>query len=127
MKNALGKIFTKQEAGEGEVTPFRSVTTALAATVGTGTIAGVTGAIGGPGAVFWMWLSTQFGMLTKYSEVALAGDCFLYYGCRCCEFMLGSKSVPVYQVIYVICTVLGLSGVVFKLTKEHFNEHRLQK
>lgn len=74
MKNTLGKIFTKQEAGEGEITPFQSVTTALAATVGTGNIAGVTGAIaiGGPGAVFWMWLSALFGMLTKYSEVVLA-------------------------------------------------------
>ncbi|MBO5868955.1 MAG: sodium:alanine symporter family protein [Oscillospiraceae bacterium] len=74
MKNTLGKIFTKQEAGEGEITPFQSVTTALAATVGTGNIAGVTGAIaiGGPGAVFWMWVSALFGMLTKYSEVVLA-------------------------------------------------------
>lgn len=74
MKNTLGKIFTKQEAGEGEITPFQSVTTALAATVGTGNIAGVTGAIaiGGPGAVFWMWFSALFGMLTKYSEVVLA-------------------------------------------------------
>ena len=74
MKNTLGKIFRKQSAGEGEVTPFQAVATALAATVGTGNIAGVTGAIavGGPGAVFWMWLSALFGMVTKYSEVVLA-------------------------------------------------------
>ena len=74
MKNTLGKIFTKSEAGAGEVTPFQAVTTALAATVGTGNIAGVTGAIaiGGPGAVFWMWISALFGMCTKYSEVLLA-------------------------------------------------------
>ncbi len=74
MKNTLGKIFKKQEAGKGEVTPFQAVTTALAATVGTGNIAGVTGAIavGGPGAVFWMWISALFGMVTKYSEVTLA-------------------------------------------------------
>ncbi|MBQ3105235.1 MAG: sodium:alanine symporter family protein [Lachnospiraceae bacterium] len=74
MKNTIGKVFTKQTAGEGEVTPFQAVTTALAATVGTGNIAGVTGAIavGGPGAVFWMWLSALFGMVTKYAEVVLA-------------------------------------------------------
>ena len=74
MKNTIGKVFSKQTAGEGEVTPFQAVTTALAATVGTGNIAGVTGAIavGGPGAVFWMWVSALFGMVTKYAEVVLA-------------------------------------------------------
>ena len=74
MKNTIGKVFQKQSAGAGEVTPLQAVTTALAATVGTGNIAGVTGAIavGGPGAVFWMWLSSLFGMVTKYSEVVLA-------------------------------------------------------
>ena len=74
MKNTLGKLFKKQTAGEGEVTPFQALSTALAATVGTGNIAGVTGAIavGGPGAVFWMWLSALFGMVTKYAEVVLA-------------------------------------------------------
>ena len=74
MKHTLGKIFRKQSAGSGEVTPFQAVSTALAATVGTGNIAGVTGAIavGGPGAVFWMWISALFGMATKYSEVVLA-------------------------------------------------------
>ncbi len=74
MKNTIGKMFRRQTAGEGEVTPFQAVTTALAATVGTGNIAGVTGAIavGGPGAVFWMWVSALFGMVTKYAEVVLA-------------------------------------------------------
>ena len=74
MKNTIGKVFSKQSAGEGEITPFQAVTTALAATVGTGNIAGVTGAIavGGPGAVFWMWVSALFGMVTKYAEVVLA-------------------------------------------------------
>ena len=74
MKNTIGKIFQKQTAAGGEVTPFQAMTTALAATVGTGNIAGVTGAIavGGPGAVFWMWLSALFGMVTKYAEVVLA-------------------------------------------------------
>ncbi len=74
MKNTVGKLFQKQTAGEGEITPFQALSTALAATVGTGNIAGVTGAIavGGPGAVFWMWLSALFGMVTKYAEVVLA-------------------------------------------------------
>ena len=74
MKNTLGKAFKKQDVGKGEVSPFQAMCTALAATVGTGNIAGVTGAIvaGGPGAVFWMWLSALFGMVTKYSEVVLA-------------------------------------------------------
>ena len=74
MKNTAGKLFKKQTAGEGEVTPFQALATALAATVGTGNIAGVTGAIaiGGPGAVFWMWVSALFGMVTKYAEVVLA-------------------------------------------------------
>ena len=74
MKTTIGKIFEKKEAGEGAVTPFQAVCTALAATVGTGNIAGVTGAIalGGPGAVFWMWVSALFGMCTKFAEVTLA-------------------------------------------------------
>ena len=74
LKNTLGKIFDKTEAGEGEITPFQAVSTALASTVGTGNIAGVTGAIiiGGPGAVFWMWISALFGMCTKFAEVTLA-------------------------------------------------------
>ena len=74
MKNTLGKALKREKAGEGEVTPFQAMCTALAATVGTGNIAGVTGAIvaGGPGAVFWMWLSALFGMVTKYAEVVLS-------------------------------------------------------
>ncbi len=73
-KNTIGRIFKKTEAGEGEITPLQAVSTALASTVGTGNIAGVTGAIilGGPGAVFWMWISALFGMVTKFSEVTLA-------------------------------------------------------
>ena len=74
MKNTIGKVFKKQTAGKGEVTPLQALTTALAATVGTGNIAGVTGAIviGGPGAVFWMWLSALVGMCTKFAEVTLS-------------------------------------------------------
>lgn len=74
MKMTIGKVFHKTEAGEGAVTPFQAVCTALAATVGTGNIAGVAGAIaiGGPGAVFWMWCSALLGMCTKFAEVTLA-------------------------------------------------------
>ena len=74
MKCTIGRIFSKKEASDGSVTPFQAVCTALAATVGTGNIAGVAGAIaiGGPGAVFWMWCSALLGMCTKFSEVTLA-------------------------------------------------------
>ena len=74
MKNTLGKIFKKSTAGKGEVTPFQAMTTALAATVGTGNIAGVTTALvlGGPGAIFWLWITAIIGMCTKYAEVVLA-------------------------------------------------------
>ncbi len=74
MKCTIGRIFSKKEASDGSVTPFQAVCTALAATVGTGNIAGVAGAIaiGGPGAVFWMWCSALLGMCTKFAEVTLA-------------------------------------------------------
>ena len=74
LKNTLGKIFDKSSAADGALTPFQAVCTALAATLGTGNIAGVAGAIaiGGPGAVFWMWISALLGMCTKFSEVTLA-------------------------------------------------------
>ena len=74
MKETFGRMFHKMDAAEGTVTPFQAVCTALAATVGTGNIAGVAGAIaiGGPGAVFWMWISALLGMCTKFAEVTLA-------------------------------------------------------
>ena len=74
LKNTIGRMFRKQEAADGSLTPFQAVCTALAATVGTGNIAGVAGAIaiGGPGAVFWMWISALLGMGTKFAEVTLA-------------------------------------------------------
>ena len=75
MKNTVGKAFSYGKIRDkGAVSPFQAVTTALAGTMGTGNIAGVAGAIalGGPGAVFWMWVSAFFGMTTKYSEIILA-------------------------------------------------------
>lgn len=74
LKMVFGKLFSKSKAAEGATTPFQSLCTALAATVGTGNIAGVAGAIaiGGPGAIFWMWVAALFGMCTKFAEVTLA-------------------------------------------------------
>ncbi len=74
LKMTIGRVFHKSEATSGAMTPFQAVCTALAATVGTGNIAGVAGAIaiGGPGAVFWMWISAFLGMCTKFAEVTLA-------------------------------------------------------
>lgn len=74
MKVTIGRMMKKKEASDGALTPFQAVCTALAATVGTGNVAGVAGAIaiGGPGAVFWMWISALLGMCTKFAEVTLA-------------------------------------------------------
>ena len=74
MKVTFGRMFKKKEASDGALTPFQAVCTALAATVGTGNVAGVAGAIaiGGPGAIFWMWISALLGMCTKFAEVTLA-------------------------------------------------------
>lgn len=77
MRNTVGSLFRRREKRDKDaknLTPFQAVTTALAGTVGTGNIAGVTGAIfaGGPGAVFWMWFAAFFGMFTKFAEIVLA-------------------------------------------------------
>lgn len=74
IQTTIGRMFRKKDASDGALTPFQAVCTALAATVGTGNIAGVAGAIaiGGPGAVFWMWISAMLGMCTKFAEVTLA-------------------------------------------------------
>ena len=74
IQTTIGRMFRKRNASDGALTPFQAVCTALAATVGTGNIAGVAGAtaIGGPGAVFWMWVSAVLGMCTKFAEVTLA-------------------------------------------------------
>lgn len=75
MKYTLATIFKRQKVeDEGAISPFQAVATALAATVGTGNIVGVAVAIqtGGPGAIFWMWISSLLGMVTKYAEVTLS-------------------------------------------------------
>ena len=76
MKNTVGKLFNKNlhTSDKGGVSPFQAVTTALAGTIGTGSIAGLATALvsGGPGAIFWMWISALLGMITKFSEIVLA-------------------------------------------------------
>ena len=71
---AFGLLFRRSTGGEGEISPFGALMTALSATIGTGNLAGVATAIaiGGPGALFWMWLAALFGMATKYAEAVLA-------------------------------------------------------
>lgn len=74
----LGSLFRwggdRKTAAAGDISPFQALTTALAATVGTGNIAGVATAItlGGPGSIFWLWVSAFFGMTTKFAEIVLA-------------------------------------------------------
>lgn len=75
LKNTLGKVFEKDHLHKkGDISSFQALATALAGTVGTGNIVGVSLAIllGGPGAIFWMWLAAIFGMATKFAEVSLA-------------------------------------------------------
>ena len=78
MKVTIGRMLKKREASDGALTPFQAVCTALAATVGTGNIAGVAGAIaiGGPGAVFWMWIRRSgrrtYVLHKKWTEEAMA-------------------------------------------------------
>ena len=73
LKEVLGKL-TQRGGGQGDVSPFQAVATALASTVGVGNIAGVATAIsiGGPGALFWLWVSGLLGMCTKFSEIVVA-------------------------------------------------------
>ncbi|MDY4001172.1 alanine/glycine:cation symporter family protein [Streptococcus orisratti] len=74
LPKALKLIFTAESKGQGDISSFAALATALAATIGTGNIVGVATAIklGGPGALFWMWVAAFFGMATKYSEGVLA-------------------------------------------------------
>ncbi len=76
MRNTIALVLggRSRKADERNISPFQAVSTALASTVGTGNIVGVATAItvGGPGAVFWMWVSAFFGMMTKFAEIVLA-------------------------------------------------------
>lgn len=76
MKHTIGSMFSSKQrtADESGVSPFQAVATAMAGTIGTGSITGVATALvsGGPGAIFWMWISALLGMVTKYSEILLS-------------------------------------------------------
>ncbi|MFT8888333.1 MAG: sodium:alanine symporter family protein [Ethanoligenens sp.] len=74
IRKAIRFSVTKEAGASGDVSPFAALTTSLAATLGTGNIVGVATAVaaGGPGAIFWMWLSGIFGMATKYTEALLS-------------------------------------------------------
>ena len=74
LKSTLSKEARTKSRGEGDVSPFSALTTALAATIGTGNIVGVATAMvsGGPGALVWMWISAAFGITSKFSECMLA-------------------------------------------------------
>ena len=74
LPQAIKLSFSREKEGDGDVTQFGALTTALAATIGTGNIVGVATAVaaGGPGAVLWMWLTGVFGIATKYAEAVLA-------------------------------------------------------
>lgn len=122
LKNTLGSVFKKKDKPSGGITPFQAVSTALAGTIGTGSIAGIATAItlGGPGAVFWMWVSAFFGMATKYSEIVLSvkyreknkegrwvsGP--MYY----IEKGLGKKRIAVLFSVFAICGSFGIGNTV---------------
>jgi len=74
LPTALKMVFSKSKPGSGDISSFAALCTALSATIGTGNIVGVATAIklGGPGALFWMWLAAVFGMATKYAECLLS-------------------------------------------------------
>ena len=74
LRLALGREARSRKKGSGDITPFSALTTALAATIGTGNIVGVATAMvsGGPGALVWMWVSAFFGLSSKFSECMLA-------------------------------------------------------
>ena len=124
MKNTGGEIFKKSKiAGEGTLTPLQAVSTALAGCVGTGNIAGVATAIfiGGPGAVFWMWMISLLGILTKCVEVTLAqyyrikGEDGIYYGgpMYYIERGLGKKWRPLAIFFSVTIIIGGLGTAAF--------------
>ncbi len=110
LPHAMKLIFHKEHDGEGEISHFAALMTALAATVGIGNIVGVATAIslGGPGAVFWMWMTGLVGMATKYSEAVLA----VKY--RQHSHHHGFKGGPMYYLTYGLnMPKLGLAFALF--------------
>ena len=129
-KNTLGSLFKKDVIGHSEdkasISPFQALCTALAATIGVGNIAGVATAIclGGPGAVFWMWVAAFFGMMTNFSENVLGifyrrknadgewSGGAMYYLRDGLGSKKGCKTIgKVLAVIFSICTLLASFGI----------------
>lgn len=121
LPRALRLIFTADSNGTGDVSSFKALCVALAATVGTGNIVGVATAVkvGGPGAIFWMWMAAFFGMATKYAEGLLAiryrkvdshgeiaGGPMFYI-----EMGLGKKYRPLAIFFAVACVLVALFGI----------------
>lgn len=115
---AIKLSFSKDKRGEGDVSQFGSLTTALAATIGTGNIVGVATAValGGPGAVFWCWLTGVFGIATKYSEALLS----VKYRVKTSDgSMLGGPMYALEKglkmkwlaVVFCICTAFAAFGI----------------
>ena len=119
-RETLGKVIRREKLkGDGTITPFQAISAALAGTIGNGNIAGVATAIalGGPGAVFWMWVMAILGMMTKFVEVTLAvlyreqrPDGTFYGGpMHYIEKGLGAKWKPL-SIFYGIMIILGALG-----------------
>ena len=116
MREVLGKLRSKGQ-GEGSVSPFQAVATALASTVGVGNIAGVATAItiGGPGALFWLWVSGILGMATKFAEIVVA----LHYRERDehgvmrggAMYTLKKRGLPWLGTIFALLTALAAFGI----------------
>lgn len=116
LREVLGKLRHKG-SGEGNVSPFQAVATALASTVGVGNIAGVATAItiGGPGALFWLWISGILGMATKFAEIVVA----LHYRERDATgvmrggamYTLKKRGLPWLGTIFALLTALAAFGI----------------
>ncbi len=111
-KNTIGSITKKNKKDSKGISPFQAVSTALAGSLGTGNIVGVATAIsaGGPGAVFWMWVSAFFGMMIKYSEVLLSvkyrnSDENGFYGGPMYVMEKGLKCKPLGKIFALLCVL----------------------
>lgn len=111
-RNTIGSLTRKKEKDSKGISPFQAVSTALAGSLGTGNIVGVATAIsaGGPGAIFWMWISAFFGMMLKYSEVLLAvkyrnSDENGFYGGPMYVMEKGLKSKSLGKIFSILCVL----------------------
>ncbi len=113
MKNTFGKMFDKSKTGVGTVTGFQAAATAIASTIGTGNVSGVAVAItsGGPGALFWMWMTAMVGMATKAGEIIL-GQRYRVRFESLDEYLAGRN--------YVMKNALGWRGLAYVLAWQAF-------